>query len=656
MGKHLFHPSVIRISWMVSLATITLSMALLWPQVDSTVNPLKTERWFTQRSLDETHHLFDLGVADINDDNWLDVYTVNHSARQSILINHERGEFTDQLVTLGLYQNPRLPGVGPTDIEPLSEVSGLYIYWYKSALVVRSRRPADLDPIRGQIRLPESVAIKTSGSFDATIQKQDGKLMVDFTSGSNGRLTIESQSFFFTPAFQLDGRLPLDQIYIGAEKVHPDSHEFTVNPGRDRHGMAWADFNGDTQTDVFVIRGGGGGKMRPDPVRSNDELLLKEDLTFEDRTLNSGIVKNVCPGRQVALVDFDRDNQLDVYTGCGRGKPPRQFYPNQLHWQKAEGQFVNVAAERGLDIPAAGTFVWLDADNDQDMDLLFADDKTFWLYVNHADGFEPQSIGQHAGKVRQLTIADYDQDGDLDVFTALKTGNILLSNVNGAYKIENPQSVGLPSRSIAANWIDYDNDGLTDLYVFPDGIYRQRREHQFEATHLLESKVSKTSNVFCTWFDADNDGRQDLLIAMKASSTIWQKMQQKLIALLQPQQLVYEQQRDKKFTLPEWKIVLYRNVGASDRWLQLQLIGPKGNRPAIGAHVEVITADGVQHQQVGQADDSIRSQGHYRMYFGLGKNSQINALNVFWPDGYLQQVKAPAPNQLLTIERDSGSI
>ncbi|MEL6321261.1 MAG: VCBS repeat-containing protein, partial [Cyanobacteria bacterium J06626_14] len=319
----------------------------------------------------KTYHLFDFGVADINDDNWLDIYTLNHSVRQSILVNNARGEFTDQLLTLGLNQNRRFPGIGPSAIEPPIKDPGLYIYWYRSKLVVKPHNTSDFESITGQIRVPDSAVIKTTGGFEAATQKQDGKLAVNFTSQGKGQLTIESQANFFVPAFKLNERIPLEQIYLGSEQIHPDSHEFITTPGRDRHGMAWADLNEDGQTDVFIIRGGEGGRMKPDPVKNNDEFLLREENTFKDRTAESGILKDVCPGRQVALVDFNNDGQLDIFTGCGRAKPPRQQYPNQLHQQKAPGQFVDVAAESGLDIPEDGPFDWLDADNDQDMDLLF---------------------------------------------------------------------------------------------------------------------------------------------------------------------------------------------------------------------------------------------------------------------------------------------
>ncbi|MEL6381318.1 MAG: ASPIC/UnbV domain-containing protein, partial [Cyanobacteria bacterium J06626_18] len=100
-------------------------------------------------------------------------------------------------------------------------------------------------------------------------------------------------------------------------------------------------------------------------------------------------------------------------------------------------------------------------------------------------------------------------------------------------------------------------------------------------------------------------------------------------------------------TLPEWRLILYQNVGTKKHWLELSLTGPEGNRPAIGTSVEVETPDGVQFQQVGQADGAIRSQGHYRLYFGLGQSKTIRALKIFWANGRVQAIENPQADQLL---------
>ena len=57
-------------------------------------------------------------------------------------------------------------------------------------------------------------------------------------------------------------------------------------------------------------------------------------------------------------------------------------------------------------------------------------------------------------------------------------------------------------------------------------------------------------------------------------------------------------------------------------------------------------------QQVGQAEGSHYSQGHYRLYFGLGPHERPSALTIHWPDGYVQEILEPQGDRLLVFERD----
>ncbi len=628
--------------------------AILWSRIDSVRNPLKSDRWFTQQQLNViTYKLHDgdLGIVDVNNDNRLDIFTVNHSARQSLLVNDASEGFTDRLLQLNLAQKPEFPGMTFGYRQPPIEAPGLYIYFDKTDLVIQTHDIGDIDSVTGQIlQLPKSKfpKIETKGNLKIFTSEKDEKLNVEFVAQGDSQLIINFLYFYSSPSFELNKQLPLDRIYVGPKLIQPSSHKFKIPGGKDRHGMVWADYNGDEKLDVFIVRGAQAGTMKQDSPNNKDELMIQNNFVFKNRTAESGILKNICSARQAGSVDFDNDGQLDIYVACAREKP------NQLHWKKPGGRFVDVAAERGLDIPENGAFLWLDADNDGDMDLFWAShNKEFWLYVNRSGHFEPQLVGQSRGRVSQLTVSDYDSDGDLDVFAASTKENALLSNVNGTYEIKNPQSVGLPAQAYAANWADYDNDGLMDLHVLPDGIYRQRSDRRFEAIHLLKSKDFNSkvfSDIFCIWFDADNDGSRDLLIAMEDRPFGW--MPYKLIRIVER---IFS--RDPEFySAPKWKVnnkwklMLYRNIGIKNHWLQVQLTGKEGNRQAIGARVEVATPDGVQLQQVGQAEGSKFSQGHYRLYFGLGQYESADSVKIFWPDGTLKEIENLKGDRLVEIK------
>ena len=99
----------------------------------------------------------------------------------------------------------------------------------------------------------------------------------------------------------------------------------------------------------------------------------------------------------------------------------------------------------------------------------------------------------------------------------------------------------------------------------------------------------------------------------------------------------------------------FRNVGNANHWLQIRLNGGKGNRQAIGARVTVITPDGRQVQEVGSTDGAFFSQGHYRLYFGLGTYTKADAVKIRWSDGNEQEIRNVTGDKLLIVERNSSA-
>jgi hypothetical protein len=99
-----------------------------------------------------------------------------------------------------------------------------------------------------------------------------------------------------------------------------------------------------------------------------------------------------------------------------------------------------------------------------------------------------------------------------------------------------------------------------------------------------------------------------------------------------------------------WQSRFFLNKNIENHWLQVQLVGPPSNRQAIGARVTVVTPAGRQMQQVGGAEGSHYSQGHYRLYFGLGTHPKPSKINVTWPDGHATEILDPAGDRLVKIQ------
>ena len=622
-----------------------------------------------------TQLLMDIGVVDANGDDWLDIFTTNHNYRQDLLIADGKGGYHDTLSAWGLDQNLEFPGfeIALTPLEVAKP--GVYMYWKgRRIFTVRTHKIKELGQLHIKLQSYTTFnryegtgfAVEPPVSLASGDQKMPESAIAMTTEG-DGELDMEIETPGTPMAVQLEGSVPLNSVYIGRQKVSPHSKQFELT-FQDRHGMAWADYNDDGLMDIFISRGALSGQLRllPESVSGavQDELIVSQAPgKYRNVVRDVGIDKRGCSGRKVNWVDFNRDGLLDLFIDCqDRGNVYTQGkYPKQLYRQTPDKRFVDVAADVGLDIPDHEVidFVWFDADNDGYIDLLTSEDTGFYLYRNH-DGkyFSREFIGR--GKFARadnpklkgiaeeywfvdgkLAVADFRGNGRLDVFSASKTGNALLLNDGGGrFSIVDPATIGLPGESVTASWVDFDNDGLPDLYSVPQGLFRQRRDHTFEATGLLTLPPHKYMAAIATWADFTNDGRRDLLLASLENFSQWRW---------------WEKLRKNSEDRFAWNLAAYRNViDNGNHWLEVRLVGKPGNPQAIGARVTVRTVDGQQLQQVGLNDGAFFSQGHYRLYFGLGPHARVDRMEIRWPDGQVQELTDVEGDRLQVIKQKVG--
>jgi hypothetical protein len=664
--KYLLLPMVV----VVALAIILLEKDQLptgtivpWPSAEGfSLHPLPVR--FLQ-------DLEDIGVADANADDLLDLFTTNHNYRQSLWISDGRGGFKDSVSAWGLDQSPQFPGLEVSLNDPEMDRPGVYIYWKERRhLIIRSEKWQGMGPLTGTLRSATGLISFESSGFIVEVSKAESgsntpatETVVHFSAAGEGVLDLMIVSPGVPINVQLDKSVPVAQVYVGAYKVSPRSHEFEL-AFQDPHGMAWADYNDDGKMDVFVTRGavGGTAESLPQSVRAKirDQLLVSQpEGTRRDVASEVGIEKDGCSGRKVTWVDFDHDGLLDLFINClDRGKV-EGTYGKQLYRQDRTKHFSDVAGSAGLALPDHEVidFAWLDVDGDGMTDLVTVESTGFFVYWNTAGRFSQQFIGR-AKFVRadnpklkgisteywfvdgKLSVADFDQDGSMDVFCSSKTGNVLLQNrgARSGFTVVDPASIGLPSNSASAVWVDYDNDGLIDLHAVPDGLFRQRRNHTFESTGALALPVRKYMAAIINWPDLDNDGSRDVVVALLENFAFWPWWKR-----------LYKSGEDR-FT---WDLVAYRNARSRNHWLQVRVVGKPGNPQAIGARVTVRTPEGQQVQEVGATDGAFFSQGHYRLYFGLGPRDNVEELSIRWPDGRSQQISNVPGDRLLVIQRET---
>ncbi|MGD1918523.1 MAG: hypothetical protein ACFCAD_06330 [Pleurocapsa sp.] len=140
--------------------------------------------------LTRTYDLFDLGVTDVNLDDNLDLFTLNHSARQNLLLNDGGGKFTDVLSEWNLDQDRQFPELEDTDRAPIFDAAGLYIYRQNFDLYLYAHQIGNNITVTGSLELFLPVKILEQESAEAKIVANNQSNTVKFALKNNGKLRI----------------------------------------------------------------------------------------------------------------------------------------------------------------------------------------------------------------------------------------------------------------------------------------------------------------------------------------------------------------------------------------------------------------------------------------------------------------------------------
>ena len=240
----------------------------------------------------QNYSLFDLGVVDLEGDGFLDIFTSNHNARQSLLINKGDGTFEDRLSVLNLDQDRHFPGLNNSARAPDVDGPGLFVYFRNGSLCLEAFKAAALGPIAGKLQFMLPISIEHNSGFTTRMKEIPGPADVDgaiveFVVESDGILEIKSHPLVGPISLSFDPQCDLRQVRTGQQRIRPAKHSFTLNLG-DRHGMAWADVAGDADTDVFIVNGGLTGLIGKLPMEFFDELMVRRGAAFVDATAGSG--------------------------------------------------------------------------------------------------------------------------------------------------------------------------------------------------------------------------------------------------------------------------------------------------------------------------------------------------------------------------------
>jgi hypothetical protein len=367
-----------------------------------------------------------------------------------------------------------------------------------------------------------AIALNGTGRATALAEPQFELVQPDLFAASGGQPNCWAD-------FDNDGDLDL---FVGfregvANKLYRNDNgtfvevaaEMGVADLNDTRAASWGDFDSDGRIDLFV------GFTRKSTIPSKLYHNEGPGKPFADVAKAIG-VDVVGETRQSSFIDYDNDGDLDFFVGL-------RDAPNLLF--RNDGKtFVSVGKEMGIDDPRRTVgAVWFDMDQDGDLDVFianqngdlngfFRNDRTRFVDVAKELGMDAAGRPQTSGS-NGPSVADYDNDGDFDLFVAGYGGNFMYRNDGPAKFTEVASQLGIAGGALAtpSRWGDIDNDGRVDVYV-SSYIDKPINEHDFlyhndgggRFTDVMPQNIAKRGATHgIQWIDFDKDGDLDFAIA-----------------------------------------------------------------------------------------------------------------------------------------------
>jgi len=377
--------------------------------------------------------------------------------------------------------------------------------------------------------------------------------------------------------------------------------------------VAIADFNGDRLQDIFVARAVTSSDVsQPDEATISGRLVVDGD----EKAISFSAVGNVSfrigPAASVA--------NTDIYIG-GNG------------WNPADQEFVlnsddsNVA---GLIPHSSGSDFGLYIGFDTVTNLWqVVVSKDRWLNFNF-------SIVAHDGQISELATDGFVSTGDV-------ASHRLFLQTSRGFRDATPapaDQLELPSNCSSVAAADMDNDMDIDLYLvcggplrvgqttpvvnLPNVIYENLGNGEFQVltnAGVAAGSLSGGAGDSVALADFDEDGFIDMFVTNGSGKGSAEKRG--------PDQL-------------------FRNLGNSAHWIEIDLVGVVSNRDGIGARV---TVRAQKKNQVRDQNGGMHrySQDYKRLHFGLGNARRIRKILIEWPSGIVQTLENVAVDQILEV-------
>jgi len=443
-------------------------------------------------------------------------------------------------------------------------------------------------------------------------------------------------------------------------------------------GTAFADFDADGDTDIYITAVGDNRLLRNDGGRFTD-------ITAAARVTGNSGRPGDAPAwsMSAAWVDFDRDGWLDLFVAnYVRWTPETDIYvtrdgktksyatpqgyqgeTSRLYRNINGRSFEDVTEKAGLlndEGKSLGVAV-ADFNDDGWPDLFVANDtQPNFLYINQGDGaFVNEAIQagvgyDEIGRARAgmgLDVADIRNDGRLAVAignfslepVSLYTqigGGILFQDQAGAARLTGPS---LPMLTFGLLFADLDLDGYLDLLAANGHIEPEINAVQENITFRQKPQVFH------------NNRGQFVDVSDQAGPAFAEPIVARGIATAD---IDRDGDLDVLLTVNGGAAKLLRNDVSAPKahWVRLLLRGAAPNREALGALV-TLWSNGMSQERMVRTGSSYLSQSEVNpILFGLGDATQADSVLVRWPtSGKVSRVGALPAGETHVVTEGASS-
>jgi len=432
-------------------------------------------------------------------------------------------------------------------------------------------------------------------------------------------------------------------IYVanyGKNRLYHNNHDGTFTDVAEKAGVAlgawstgptWGDYDRDGLVDLFVPG------------------YVKFDAEHPPIAGQAGVSASACQFRGVS------------FLMCGpRGLPGEG---DHLFHNNGDGTFTDVSKKAGVSDPQnyyGLASVFVDADDDGWLDLAVANDSVpRYLYRNRHDGtFEDVSYLSGFALTNEglaqasmgIAVGDYNRDGRLDFFvTTFSDDYKTLYRNDGDFNFADvtyPAGLGSPTIPFlgwGAGFLDFDNDGLLDIFVANGHVYPSVDQRDWGTTWAERPQLFR---------NLDGTKFQEVPPATGSG-----------LALVVPARgaafgdIFNDGHIDVVLNIMDSAPALLRNVVKNgNHWIAFKLVGAaKSPRDAIGAAV-FVTTGGVRQRADVLSGGSYGSSSDPRVHFGLGSASKIERVEIHWPDGKKEDLAISGVDRIVTVREGQGIV